>query len=329
MVLRLPAVLPVTLTYQTPALPSHDRPHVHPPARARAFARRSASAMLATALLAAGGAVQVQAQSQGRTTGQAHGQVPRPTKPATLPRGVEMKLPATARIPDTFEELFAYRDARATAALGYLRCMESTIAALRAGTLGAVPRGASVTCVQQGEEWRGVFGELTDSAPGIRVQAQYALRGEGMLVRDAIDTARVSGTARALLRGLSTPLAQSRAAEFVPVPLPQNGYVEVWLVPLPGSPARVTVGGDSLIQMSGDGVRELGHSRTTSALRQFAIEPASGSYTLRSSEERVPLLSELLVARMALGVVAEVHVRTYQYDSVITRTSPGWTHTRR
>ncbi len=288
---------------------------------------RAAGALLGAMLLAATVAMPSRADAQGNPPTKT--QTKPQTKPATLPKGVELKLPASARIPDTFEELFAYRDARATAALGYLRCMESTIAALRAGSLGTAARGASITCVQQGLEWRGVLGELIDSAPGIRVQVQYALRGDGMVVRDAIDTALVSGTARALLRGLSTPLAQSGTAEFVPVPLPQAGYVEVWLVPLPGNPTRVTVGGDSLIQMSRDGVRELGHSRTTPALRQFAIEPTTDSYTLRSTEERVPLLSELVVARMALGLVPEVRVRTYQYDSVITRTSSGWTHTRR
>ena len=238
-------------------------------------------------------------------------------------------LPKTPRVPVTFEELFAYRDLRAKAALDYLRCMQSTVTALRTGELGRVPTAWSITCIQQGKEWRGVFGELTDSAPGMRVHLQYAIRGSGAIVRDAVDTARVNGTARALLRGLSAPLAHSASAEFVPIALPQAGYVEVWFIPLPGNPTRVVIGGDSLIQMSSDGVRELGHSRTTPPVRTLAIEPNGPSYTLQSMEERVPLLSEFVIARMALGLVPEVHIRTYQYDSVITRTSETWTHTRR
>ena len=238
-------------------------------------------------------------------------------------------LPKTPRVPTTFEELFVYRDLRARAALDYLRCMQSTVTALRTGGLGRVPTAWSITCIQQGEEWRGVFGELSDTAPGMQVHLQYAMRGNGTVVKDPVDTARVNGTARALLRGLSAPLAHSAAYEFVPIALPQAGYVEVWFIPLPGNPTRVVVGGDSLIQMSEDGVRELGHSRATPSVRTMAIEPTGQSYTLQSTEERVPLLSELVIARMALGLVPEVHVRTYQYDSVITRTSDTWTHTRR
>ncbi len=238
-------------------------------------------------------------------------------------------LPKTPRVPSTFDELFAYRDARAGAALEYLRCLQGTVNALRSGALGAVPREWSMTCVQQGAEWRGVFGELMESAPGIRVRLQYALRGAGVVTTDRVDTARVNGTARALLRGLAAPLARARPVEFVPIALPQAGFVEVWFVPLPGSPARVVVGGDSLIQMSSDGARELGHSRVTTPVREFAIVPVEDRYTLESREERVPLLSELVIARMAMDLVSEVHVRTRQYDSMISRKTPIWIHTRR
>jgi hypothetical protein len=254
---------------------------------------------------------------------------PAPRKPVAAPPIEPPKVPDTPRVPDTFEELFAYRDTRAEDALDYLRCMQSTVNALGAGELGAVPRAWSITCIRQGKEWRGVFGELTDGGAGMQVHLQYAMRGKGAVVRDAVDTARVSGTARALLRGLSTPLARETANQFVPIALPQKGFVEVWIVPLPGNPTRVVVGGDSLIQMSEDGVRELGHSRATPPIRQFAIEPAGPQYTLESTEDRVPLLSELVIARMALGLVPEVHIRTKEYDSRLTRTSVRWTHTKR
>lgn len=247
--------------------------------------------------------------------------VPRPPK---LP-----KLPVSLKVPTTFEGIFAERDTRSVAALDYLRCMQGTVDALRSGLLGNVSTAWSITCVKQGKEWRGVFGELTDSTNGMRVRVQYAFRGNGVVVKDAIDTALVGGTARALLRGLSSPLARNTKSPFVPIALSQGTFIEVWIVPVPGNPSRVVVGGDSLIQMSKDGVRELGHSRETSPIRSFAIEPKGPVYTLESGEERIPLLSELVIAHMALGMVPEVRIRTHQYESALTRTSTTWTHTKR
>jgi hypothetical protein len=251
--------------------------------------------------------------------------------PKTNPRPDSVVGP---KVPETFEGVFAARDARAKDALDYLRCMQATVGALQSGALGQVPRGWSITCVQQDSEWRGVFGELTDGAPGMLVHLQYAMRagpsgGNGMLVRDPIDTTRVNGTARALLRGLAAPLPRGGQTEFVPIALAQTGFTEVWFLPVPGNPTRVVVGGDSLIQMSSDGMRELGHSRSTPPLRQFAIAPTSPTYTLNSTEDRVPLLSELVIARMALGMVPEVHVRTNQYDSILTRSASAWKHVKR
>ncbi|MBL0171123.1 MAG: hypothetical protein IPP90_10380 [Gemmatimonadaceae bacterium] len=237
------------------------------------------------------------------------------------------KLPKSPKVPETFEGLFAERDARAEAALGYLRCLQGTVSALRSGALGQVPREWSITCVEQGREWRGVFGKLTDG--GIDVRLQYAFRGAGgVLTTDRIDTARVNGTARALLRGLSAPFPGAGTYEFTPVPLPQPTFLEVWFLPLPGSPARIVVGGDSLIQMTSDGGRELGHSRSTPPMR-IVTGPVSGAtWNLESIEERIPAVSELMVARMALDVVPEVRVRSRQYESVLTR-SGRWTHQRR
>lgn len=258
-----------------------------------------------------------------------------PAKPAagTTPAGMAAptmrKLPRTTKVPVTFDALFAARDSRAVAALEYLRCMQGTADALRSGQLGAVPTAWSITCVKQAGEWRGVFGDLIDSPPGIRVHLQYAFRGNGMRVTDRIDTARVSGTARALLRGLATPLARDRTTQFVPIVLWQGNFVEVWLLPLPGNPIRAVTGGDSLIQMSQDGSRELGHSRSTPPVRTFTIEPAGATYTLESREERIPLLSELVIAHMALGLVPEVRVRARQYESVLSRATGGWKHTQR
>ena len=238
------------------------------------------------------------------------------------------KLPKTLKVPVTFEGLFDERDARALGALGYLRCLQGTVTALRSGALGAVPRDWSITCIEQGREWRGVFGQLTDV--GIDVRLQYAFRdGRGIRTTDRIDTARVNGTARALLRGLSAPLPGTGTHEFTPVPLPQSTFLEVWFLPVPGDPKRVVVGGDSLIQMTSDGMRELGHSRSTPPIRTMSVALNAALWTLESLEERIPTVSELLVARMALDLVPEVRVRSRQYESVLTRAGPSWTHRRR
>lgn len=238
------------------------------------------------------------------------------------------KLPKSPKVPTTFDGLFAERDGRAVDAIGYLRCMQGTVNALRAGALGNVPREWSITCVEQGREWRGVFGTLTDQS--IAVKLQVAFRGDRtQITRGAVDTARVSGTARALLRGLSAPLPGNGAYEFMPVPLAQPTFVEVWFLPVPSDPTKAIVGGDSLIQMSADGVRELGHGRTTPAIRKVAVPLEGASWTLPSLEERIPSVSELMVARMALDLVPEVRVRTNQYESVLTRGATSWTHRSR
>lgn len=248
------------------------------------------------------------------------------TPPKPPPGGLPdlSKLPKTPKVPETFEGLFAERDSRAVAAIGFLRCLQGTVRALQTGTLGMVPRDWSITCVQQGTEWRGVFGQLTDAS--IDVRLQYAFRESGAVVtKDRIDTARVSGTARALLRGLSAPLPGGGKFEFTPVALWHDKFIEVWFLPLPSNPTRAVVGGDSLIQMSADGVRELGHGRSTPLIRTVSVPLDGPGFLLESTEERIPSVSELVVARMALDLVPEVHIRTQQVESVITRRGP-WAH---
>lgn len=254
-------------------------------------------------------------------------QPPAPLKPP--PEKPDLaKLPKTPIVPTTFEGLFAERDSRAQDALAYLRCMQSTINALRTGALGQVPTEWSITCIRQGTEWRGVFGALTEK--GISVRLQYALRGTaGTITRDRVDTARVNGTARALLRGLSAPLPGGGKYEIVPIPIALDKFIEVWFLPVPTKPTNVVVGGDSLIQMSSDGVRELGHIKQATPIRTLQVPLDGATWTLPSLEERLPAVSELMLAHMALDVLPEVRVRTNQYDSVIKRGQTTWTHIRR
>lgn len=245
-----------------------------------------------------------------------------------FPVGMKPKMPESPRIPSTFTELFAGRDERAMNALNYLRCIRVTVRAIQVGALGLVPREWIITCVEQEKEWRGVLVDMSPQDGIARVQKQFALRDNGKVVTDPIDTVRVAGIARALVRGTTAPTPGKGAYEFLPVPLPQPTFIEVWFLPVPKDPTRAVVGGDSLIQMASDGMRELGHSRSTSPIRTLTVTPGE-SYSLKSLEERIPLISELMLAHMALSVAPEVRVLSNQYESIFLRGSSPVKHVQR
>jgi hypothetical protein len=118
-------------------------------------------------------------------------------------------------------------------------------------------------------------------------------------------------------------------AEFVPLVLHQGTYTEVWFLSPPADPARVAVGGDSLIQMNKEGLRELGHSKRTPPVRLLSVPITGERWTLGSAEVTLPLLSELMVAHMAADLIPEVTVRTQRYESTWSRRTGRWTHRRR
>ena len=270
----------------------------------------------------------------GAASGAIGGAKPKTAAPPSAPA---QKLPDFTKVPTTFEGVFAERESRAVDVLGYLRCLEATVNALRAGALGGVERGWSLTCIKQKAEWRGIFGELIEAPPGMRVKVQFALRNpgptpetrSGMVVRDPVDTVLASGTARALLRGLAATAPGNGLGQFVPVTLAQKNFTEVWFVPSANRPERAVVGGDSLIQMSSDGMRELGHASSTPKMRVVAIPVGGTTYTLESSEARIPLLTELMLAHLAIDVLSEVRVRTREYDAILTRSTRKWTFVAR
>jgi len=244
-------------------------------------------------------------------------------------------LPDLPKVPSTQTGLFAERDRRAAEALGYVRCVERTVGAVRAGLVGTIASTWELACVNTGREWRGVYGEITAGMPGAAVRVQVAARGAAgaavrgvAVVTDEVDTTLVGAVLRAQRRGASVPLRGRDVTPFVPVVLPQENIMEVWFLPLPGTAGRVAVGGDSVIQMAKDGSRELGHSRSSPAIR-FVTAPAANARTLTiaSVEERIPLVSELFAARELLTQVPEVRVRTRQFESVLTRARGTWVHT--
>lgn len=249
--------------------------------------------------------------------------------PARMPGPPPM--PKTPLVPTTHEGIFAQRDIRAVEAMGYLRCIERTVGAMRAGSMGTVPEVWELACVHLSRsDWRGVYAEITATGAGAAVRAQYALRTDGRsgVVQEAIDTTLVGAVLRAQRRALSVPLPGRGTTPFVPVILPQETFMEIYFLPSPMANGRVIVGGDSIIQMTKDGIRELGHSRTSPALRTLdGPPPRSRTMTITSSEDRVPLVSELFAARELLSVVPEVRVRTKSHESVITRVRGTWVHT--
>ena len=288
--------------------------------------RRLAQALALSAVWAAASVLPAQASGSAK---------PKTTTPP--PPTQTQKLPDFTKAPTTFEGIFAERETRAVDVLGYLRCLEATVNALRAGALGAVERGWSLTCLKQNNEWRGIFGELTDTPPGMRVKVQFALRNpgptpnshSGLVVRDPVDTVLASSMARALLRGLAATTPGNGLGQFVPVTLTQKKFIEVWFVPSANTPDRAVIGGDSLIQLSSDGMRELGHTANAPKMRVISIPVGGSTYTLESSEASAPLLTELMLAHLAIDLLPEVRVRTREYDAILTRSTRKWTFVKR
>ncbi|MBL0937917.1 MAG: hypothetical protein IBJ03_03420 [Gemmatimonadaceae bacterium] len=250
------------------------------------------------------------------------------SQPPGSPGAARPNPPQGPPVPTTFEGLFAERDLRARGALQYMQCLQETTQAARNGALGDMSPSWSIACVPQGNEWRGAVVELITKDPGVRVHRQWALRGSGMAVRDRVDTTLVSSVAYAMERGMSVVRPGRGVADFMPIALVHSGYSEVWFLPALGNSARPVVGGDSVIQMKQDGTGELGHAKNTPPIRTLTAPTANVPWTIVSSEERVPLISELIAARRGVAVAGEVRLRTKDYDSVLRRNG-AWTHTLR
>ena len=66
----------------------------------------------------------------------------------------------------------------------------------------------------------------------------------------------------------------------------------------------------------------------TLALRGAVTTPTKLE-RLESSDAAVPLLTELMVAHLAIDIVPEVRVRTRDYDAILTRSTQKWTFVKR
>ena len=225
--------------------------------------------------------------------------------------------------PLTLDDRFAERYKRSVRVVQYSQCMMQTIVAGRTGKVGVVPPNDLAICVQQKGEWRGVFGQFDESKAGFAVRLQYAMRGNGKIIREPIDTAVVAGAARSLVRASSIPFPGNPADEFLPLILQQENFNEIWFLSSKMDPAHAVVGGDSIIQMSASGVKELGHSKNTPLTRHVEAKPGE-TLIIESSESDVPMVSELVVGNAAADIVPEVRIRTIKYDWIRTKAAPKW-----
>lgn len=240
--------------------------------------------------------------------------------PATVPDSVLATMPRTIKMPTTDAGFFEQRDERARNALAFLDCLERTLAASRAGALGAVPTGASIVCLEEKNEWRGVVAEAATGRPGIAVRTQLAMRSGGTIVSSAIDTTKVAAVMGGMRRGVDAKLPGVGVTPFMPVVVPYATFVEVLFLPVPGNLARLYAGGDSVIQMAVDGSRELGHSRNAPTLTPITVRterPGEGRFT--SIEAKLPLVSELVAARALLAQYRMVRIDTKSYLFTLTR----------
>ena len=231
------------------------------------------------------------------------------------------------KMPEGVVPRFDLRDSRALDMLQYMHCMNETVGAAKQGRLGTVPSSALIVCVRQPEEWRGVAGQLSADRQDFRILSQLSLRNRARTT-ESVDTATAAALARALLRGAATAERGGTRYSFTAVPLKFETFIEVWFMPVQNSATQMLVGGDSLIQMTTDGKREQGHFEKSPKIRELSM-PSGQSYVIESVEDDIPLVSELLAARLALTRVHEVRIRTKKFESVISNTTRKWLHAPR
>lgn len=243
---------------------------------------------------------------------------------------VDFEVPRTLPVPRGHAEIFAHRDSRALDILQYLHCAGATVAAEQARAISA-PDSAMLLCTREKDGWRGLFGTFDSRFGNFVVFSQVAVQqrtsGVGVPTTAALDTLTAGAVARAHIRALSTPNRGAPRNAFTWAPLHYGTYLEVWFVPLQNNASSLYVGGDSLIQMTADGRKEQGHFSKSPPVRALPL-PTGSLYTIPSLEAEVPLISELIAARLALMRVPTVRIRTQRFDWTIDQ-SGKWTIARR
>lgn len=248
----------------------------------------------------------------------------------TKPPPADFEIPRTLPVPRTYSEIFTHRDSRAVDILQYLHCIGATAAAEQSRVISA-PDSALLLCTREKDGWRGILGAVDKRFGNFHVFSQVAVKqstaGAGAKTTASLDTLTLGAVARAHVRALQSPTRGAPRNAFTWAPLHYGNYVEVWFVPLQNSAMNLYVGGDSLIQMTADGRREHGHFSKSPPIRALPL-PTGSTYIIPSHEAEVPLVSELVAARLALMRVPIVKIRTQRYEWTLDQ-SGQWKHAPR
>ncbi len=247
--------------------------------------------------------------------------------------------PSRSSIPNPFPKVpeghgarFELRDERALSMLQYMNCMNNTVTSAQRGMLGIIPENAVLACVREKDGWRGVFGVANRVGDGInfRIIAQVSMQGTNAVRTNApVDTVRVVSAIMASARGQEAMSGRNKGKyETTAVPLQFESFMELWFMPVQNNASKLFVGGDSLIQMTVDGRREQGHFQKSPPVRELPM-PSGRVFEIASTEDELPLVSELMAARLSLLRVPEVRIVTRKYTSVISNTTRKWVHTER
>jgi hypothetical protein len=152
--------------------------------------------------------------------------------------------------------------------------------------------------------------------------------------RGLVDTTAIVAQARvandAVRRGF--PFFQQRRRAFTPVAIRTDAdTIEVWLLPLDlfAQPAPTAAGGERAYIYSPDG-RILVREVDAFDAHRFIAVPDTGLVEIISTENTLPLVSELLAANRMHSVGREVRIVTDAFISQLVRGPPEvWVHLKR
>lgn len=214
-------------------------------------------------------------------------------------------------------------------------CARQAAMARAAGLLGPPDSvGRTGLCVRIDQRRLGVF--LTpDSALTKALDVRVVDLAKGTRYTGALDTAAVLAQARAAREAVRKgyPLFEREKRQFAPLSIRSDGdSIEVWLLPLGLFIGRTisTLGGERGFVYSPDGrtlVREIDAS---DRFRSPSI-PDSGRVEIRSQEQDLPLLSELIATNLLYNDGREVQLITDTFASQLVgpRAAPLWLQLRR
>lgn len=204
-------------------------------------------------------------------------------------------------VSDEAANAFDREDRRSRALIHTLNCARRVAALRQRGAFG--PRdslGGSGQCMEAGNRTIGIF--LESDSPFVRV-TRFSAVDLGTLSRitDPVDTAAALAVRRAqddaLMQG--NALFEKLDRQYTPMTFRFDGdSIEVWLTPvtlLSGPP--YSAGGELGFLYAPDG-KTLGRKIDATAEYRTVAVPDSGEVPIASRQDRIPLMSELLLANL-------------------------------